>query len=102
VSITWRKGLKAATAKERLVILEAERVAAELAFGEAYARRLEETNSLLADSHDLAVRRVDTVWGRYAGHLYLRVTVYHRSTGRVRCFSWRKAMPKAARQGPSN
>jgi hypothetical protein len=90
----WRVGLSGASQLERLTLIEAEWAARERAFGEAYQERCEALGSLLCDAVDLAVRGVRTEWCRYEGNLLIRITVYHRSAGRVRTFYWRKRMPK--------
>lgn len=96
-TVHWRKGLSKATNRERLVLIEAEQRARERAFADAYNDRLTETNSLLCDANDLAVRSSTVEWARHKRCLYLRITVYHRSTGRIRAFNWRVAMPNAKR-----
>ena len=85
----WRKGLSGATGKERLVLLQAEQVARERAFGEAYQERCEATGSILCDAHDLAIRSTTVEWTRTGGHLLVILRVHHRSAGRVRTFRWR-------------
>ena len=93
----WKVGLSRASQYERMVLIDAEWAARERAFGEAYQERCDELGSLLCDATDLAVRGVRTEWCRHKGYLLLRITVYHRSAGRVRTFHWRHALPKRSR-----
>lgn len=95
-NIHWRNGLARATGPERLVLLEAEHHARQLAIQEWYQERLEELGCCIVDAHDLDVRGASTFWGRKAGRLYIRIIVYGRSAGRIRSFYWCKAMrPRA-------
>lgn len=98
-NVVWRKGLARASGPERLVILEAERSAKEIAFADAYNARCKEVGSILCDAHDLAIRGASTKWCRFKGRLFLIITVYHRSAGRVRVFGWRSAVRGNAHGG---
>lgn len=91
-NVHWRNGLGAASFSERLVILECEHRARSEAIQEWYLARLKETRSLIVDAHDLDVRGASTIWGRGQGNLYLRITVYGRSAGRIRSFRWCRTM----------
>lgn len=82
-----------------MVILDCERSAKEIAFADAYEARCRELDSVLVDAHDLAIRGASTKWGRKNGNLYLIITVYHRSAGRIRTFGWRKTMRTSPRTG---
>lgn len=88
-NITWRNGLSHANGRERWAILDAEHHARQRAIQEWYEERLAETGALLVDAHDLDVRGASTIWGRKGGYLYLRITCYGRSAGRIRSFLWR-------------
>lgn len=98
-NIVWRNGLGRATGPERLLLLQAEHEAIQRAIKEWYDERLAETDSLVADAHDLTVRGASTFWGRKAGCLFVRVTVYGRSAGRIRTFCWRATVRPTATNG---
>lgn len=95
MNVRWRKGLSGASGPERLVILQAERIARERAFGEWYQERCDEVGSILCDAHDLAVRSVSVEWARCGGSLLLVLTCHNRSAGRVRRFLWRVSVSAA-------
>lgn len=88
----WRTGFARATGPERMVLLQAEQVARERAFGEWYQERCEAVGSVLVDAHDLAPRSVRVEWCRSKGYLLIRLTVYNRSARGVRHYHWRKAL----------
>ena len=85
----WRKGLSGATSRERLVLLQAEAIARERAFGEWYSARCEEFDSILVDATDLDVRSVRLEWARCDGHLLIILRCFARDPGRVRTYRWR-------------
>ena len=93
--LRWRKGLSSASGPERLVILQAEQIARERAFGEWYQERCTEMDSILVDAHDLAVRSVSVEWTRSGGHLLLILACHSRSARRVRTFRWRVSVSAA-------
>lgn len=92
MELRWRQGLSSATGPERMVLLDAERAAREIAFGEAYQERCDAHGSLLVDAHDLAIRSTRIKWARHKRCLWVVVDCYHRSAGRVRSFRWRAPM----------
>jgi hypothetical protein len=94
----WHRGISRLSNWERQVVLEAERSAREMAFGEAYKARCDEHQSLLVDATDLGVRSTEVVWGRGDGNLYLRITVHFVGRGRLRIYQWRKRVPDAHRK----
>lgn len=91
-NIVWRNGLSGTSGAERLAILGAEHAARQRAIQEWYLERLDESSDFVVDAHDLDVRGASTFWGRKGGSLYLRITVYGRSAGRIRTFLWRSTV----------
>lgn len=85
----WRVGLLRADTRERMWLLNAERRAKEMAFGEAYNEKCAANDSLLVDAHDLDIRSVRTEWTRYERRVLAIITVHYRSAGRVRTYRWR-------------
>ena len=92
MGVVWRRGLGAASTRERIILLEAERRAKEMAFGAAYQARLDRDDSLLAECADLAVRSTTISWGRFNGYLYIRISVFHRGSRLPTRFGWRTSM----------